>query len=85
MPHATEDEIGWRLVEELSVNAAELLLPLFETHSGRNGRLSIQTDPRLYRHAAASSSRRALQRPGAEHDREDPGHAAGIVAIEEAT
>src|SRR3989442_3006664 len=53
MPRATEDQIGWKLVEELSVRAAKLLEPAFAEHRGRNGRLSIQTDPRLYRDTAA--------------------------------
>src|SRR5256885_5562216 len=53
LPNATEDEIGWKLVEEMSVRAAKLLEPGFAEHHGRNGRLSIQTDPRLYREPAA--------------------------------
>jgi transaldolase len=53
MPHATEDEISWRVVEEISANAAKLLLPIFEREKGRNGRLSIQTDPRNYRNTEA--------------------------------
>ena len=48
-PTATEDEIGWAMVRRLSVDAAALLVPAFERYSGRNGRLSIQTDPRFYR------------------------------------
>lgn len=48
-PTATEDEIGWAMVKRLSIEAAELLLPAFEQYEGVNGRLSIQTDPRLYR------------------------------------
>ncbi len=48
-PTATEDAIGWMVVEELSVEAARLLEPVFREHRGRNGRLSIQTDPRLHR------------------------------------
>ena len=50
-PEATEDEIGWRLVEEISIKGAELLKPIFDKHNGKNGRLSIQTDPRFYRDA----------------------------------
>jgi transaldolase len=50
-PTATEDAIGWTLVRELSVRAAKLLEPAFARHRGRNGRLSIQTDPRLFRDA----------------------------------
>lgn len=52
-PTAREDEIGWAVVEELSVDAAKLLEPAFEAHHGRNGRLSVQTDPRLHRNARA--------------------------------
>jgi transaldolase len=48
-PTATDDEIGWAMVKRLSVEAAALLEPAFERYSGVNGRLSIQTDPRLYR------------------------------------
>ena len=50
-PTATEDEIGWQMVKELSINAAKILEPEFEKYNGRNGRLSIQTDPRNFRNA----------------------------------
>ena len=50
-PSATEDEISWFLIEEMSIKAAALLMPVFEKEKGKNGRLSIQTDPRLYRNA----------------------------------
>jgi transaldolase len=53
MPAATERQIAWRVVEEMSIKAAALLAPTFEREKGRNGRLSIQTDPELYRDAAA--------------------------------
>jgi len=52
-PTAGHDEIGWAVVGELSVEAAGLLEPAFEAHHGRNGRLSVQTDPRLHRDAKA--------------------------------
>ena len=52
-PAATDDQIGWAMVEELSINAAKILEPEFEKYNGRNGRLSIQTDPRLFRDAKA--------------------------------
>jgi transaldolase len=51
MSTATEDEIAWRLMEEISTKGAELLLPAFRATGGRNGRLSFQTDPRYYRDA----------------------------------
>ena len=52
-PAATEDQIAWAAVEWLSKEAAVLLEPAFAEHRGRNGRLSIQTDPRFYRDADA--------------------------------
>ncbi|AMM22274.1 transaldolase [Frondihabitans sp. PAMC 28766] len=48
-PTAGESELGWKAVEELSIGAAKLLEPAFEASGGRNGRLSMQTDPRLHR------------------------------------
>jgi transaldolase len=51
MPKATEDEIAWKVVEELSIEGARLLEPVFERENGRKGRLSIQTDPKYYRDA----------------------------------
>jgi transaldolase len=86
MPRATEEEISWRLVEEISAKRAELLRPVFDQHRGLNGRLSIQTDPHYYRdpdallkqtlrfHALAPNM---IVKIPATH--------AGIVAIEEAT
>jgi len=85
-PTATEEEIGWQLVREISVKAAALLKPIFDEDEGRNGRLSIQTDPRFYRDA------NAIVRQAQEFDRLAPNMIvkipvtqAGIPAIEEAT
>jgi transaldolase len=52
MPVATEDEITWKVVEEISVSAAKLLAPIHAGGDGRKGRLSIQTDPRYFRDPA---------------------------------
>ncbi len=51
MSLATEDEIAWKLVEEMSAKGAELLEPIFDREKGKKGRLSIQTDPKFYRNA----------------------------------
>ncbi|HXJ43948.1 MAG TPA: transaldolase family protein, partial [Bryobacteraceae bacterium] len=53
MPAASEREIAWALVEEISATRAEMLKQIFEEQKGRNGRLSIQTDPILYRNTEA--------------------------------
>src|SRR3954465_13141837 len=50
-PRATESEIGWLAVEELSVAAAARPGPAFRAGGGRGGRLSLQTDPRFWRDA----------------------------------
>lgn len=50
-PTATEDEIAWKLTEEMSIKGARLLLPIFERGNGKQGRLSIQTNPKFYRNA----------------------------------
>jgi len=48
-PAWTEVDLAWAIVEEMSVRGAKLLEPAFERHQGRQGRLSIQTDPTLFR------------------------------------
>lgn len=85
-PYATESQIGWLAVERLSVDAARLLEPAFQRTGGRDGRLSIQTDPRLHRNADALVEQ-------AVHFSElapniivkIPATKVGIAAIEEAT
>jgi transaldolase len=85
-PTATEEEIGWQLVREISVNAARLLKPVFDAQRGRNGRLSIQTDPRFYRDTQAIV-RQAQDFEGLAPNMivKIPVTRAGIPAIEEAT
>lgn len=86
LPNATEDQIGWQLVREISVKSAALLQPIFDLHKGRNGRLSIQTDPRLYRDARAivdQAEEFSLLAPNMIV--KIPVTSAGIPAIEDAT
>ena len=85
-PTATEDVIAWQLVREISVKAASLLKPIFDQQRGKNGRLSIQTDPRLFRDT------RSIVKQAIEFDALAPNMIvkipvtrAGIAAIEEAT
>src|ERR671929_1330722 len=77
-PTATEDEIAWLLIEEMAAKASQLLLG--------KGRLSIQTNPKLYRdadrlveqglHFASLSPNMQVKVPASR---------AGIAAIEELT
>jgi transaldolase len=48
-PDATEVDLAWAIVEEMSLRAAPLLLPAHEASGGRQGRLSMQTDPTFFR------------------------------------
>jgi transaldolase len=85
-PTATEDEIAWQLIEEMAVKAAALLLPVFEREGGRKGRLSIQTNPKLYRDAARITEqgiRFAKLAPNMQV--KAPVTRAGIDALEELT
>ncbi|MCV0402598.1 MAG: transaldolase [Chloroflexi bacterium] len=51
-PTWSERELAWGIVAEMSVRAAPLLMPAFEASGGRAGRLSVQTDPTLFRDPA---------------------------------
>ena len=51
-PAATEVDLAWAVVEEMSRDGAYLLEPAFERFDGRQGRLSIQTNPTLWRSPA---------------------------------
>jgi transaldolase len=86
LPAATEDQIAWQVVREISVDAASLLQPIFEEHKGKNGRLSIQTDPRLFRDTQAIVKQAAQFSALARNIIvKIPATRAGIPAIEEAT
>jgi transaldolase len=85
-PTATEVDLAWLVVEEMSIRGAQLLEPAFEAQAGRQGRLSMQTDPTFYR----SPDRMLAQ--GAHFDGlaqniivKFPATAAGIATMEEAT
>jgi len=86
MKEASEDEIGWRLVEEISAKGAELLKPIFRRYAGRNGRLSIQTDPRMFRNTAAMVEQAVhFSELAPNMIVKLPVTKAGVAAIEEAT
>jgi transaldolase len=85
-PTATESQIGWQVVEEVSIEAAKYLEPAFAEHDGRNGRLSMQTDPRLHRDAVALADQAEYFASLAPNIIvKIPATKVGIEAIEEAT
>jgi transaldolase len=85
-PTWTEDEVTWALIEEMAVRASTLLLDVFERSGERKGRLSIQTNPKLYRDAdalVAQAKHFAALAPNLQV--KIPATRAGIAAIEEVT
>jgi len=85
-PSASESDVAWTIVDEMSVRAAPLLLPAFEAFGGRQGRLSTQTDPTLHRDAAAMVAH-GLHFAGLAPNIivKFPATSAGIAAMEEAS
>jgi transaldolase len=80
-----ESELGWAAVKELSVEAARLLVDYFEATGGRDGRLSIQTDPRLHRDADALVAQAVeFSQLAPNIIVKIPATATGIAAMEEA-
>jgi transaldolase len=85
-PTWSETEVGWKLFEEMGTNGAGFLKQVYERYKGKKGRLSIQTDPALYRNSKAIVEQ-------AEHFHhlapnmqvKIPVTEAGIQAIEDAT
>lgn len=85
-PTWSESEIGWQAVKDMSVEAAALLKPAFDASNGRNGRLSVQTDPRLHRSAPALADQAAEFAGLADNIVvKIPATKIGLEAIEDAT
>jgi len=86
LPTATEDAIAWHLVREISIKGAALLRPIFDAQGGKNGRLSIQTDPRLFRDTQAIVDQAVeFSQLAPNMIVKIPVTSTGIPAIEEAT
>jgi transaldolase len=85
-PTWSEVDITWALIEEMGVRAAALLDPVFDRHGGTKGRLSLQTNPTLYRDAAGMLQQALhLGSLASNIQVKFPTTAAGLEAIEEAT
>ena len=86
MPCGSQEDIAWKIIEEMGVKAADLLMPVFIRENGRKGRLSIQTNPANYR-----CSEKMVEQAAHFHSLAPniqvklPATQAGITAIEEAT
>lgn len=81
-----EDQVTWKLIEEMAIKGASLLYPVFEREHGLKGRISIQTNPMFYRNADAITAQTlhfAELAPNMQV--KIPVTKAGIKAIEEAS
>jgi len=86
MPEAGEEDIAWKLNEEMAVKGAELLKPVFINHKGLKGRISIQTNARYHRNWKLMTDQAVHFNTLADNIQvKIPVTAAGVRAIEEAT
>jgi len=85
-PTWSEVEVTWKLIEEMAVRGAGLLKPAFDREKGKKGRLSIQTNPQLYRNARGIADHAIYFSTLAPNMQvKAPVTSAGVKAIEEAT
>jgi transaldolase len=85
-PTWTEVDIAWKLIEEMAVKGAALLMPVFDRENGLKGRLSMQTNPTFYRNAEKIVVQALHFNSLAPNIQvKAPVTRAGIIAIEEAT
>ncbi len=86
MPLATEDDIAWKLNEEMAIKGAALFDGIFKESKGMKGRLSIQTNAKYYRDAEAMW-KQAVHFNGLAPNMQVkmPVTEAGVKAVEEST
>ena len=86
LPEGTEDDVAWKLIEEMAVKGAEILRPIFDREKGLKGRLSIQTNAKLYRNAGAMAEQAEYFNTLAPNMQvKMPVTRAGVAAVEEST
>jgi transaldolase len=85
-PTWNEVDLAWAVVAEMSIRGARLLEPIFEREGGRKGRLSVQTDPTLFRDPTRMVEQAAgFDRLAPNIVVKFPATSAGIRAMEEAS
>lgn len=86
MIDAGEEEITWNLIERMTVKGASMLKPVFDREDRRKGRISIQTNPKMFR-SAGQMLDQALHFDSLAPNIQVkmPATEAGIAAMEEAT
>jgi len=85
-PSDTEDDIAWKLIHTLAIDAASRLLPVYHATRGAKGFLSAQVSPKYYRNQdlmVAQATQLASLAPNIAI--KAPATDVGIAAIEEMT
>ncbi len=85
-PADTEDDIAWKLIHTLALDAASRLLPVFQATKGVKGWLSVQVNPKYYPskdRMVAQATQLAALAPNIAI--KAPATAVGLDAIEEMT
>ncbi len=78
--------MAWKLIEEMAAHGAGMLRPAWERYEGRKGRLSIQTNPMLYRNwEAIVDQARHFDTLAPNMQVKMPVTQAGVRAVEEST
>jgi transaldolase len=86
MPNGSEEDVAWKLNEEMAQKGAELLKPVFDREKGLKGRISIQTNARFYKNAKLMADQAVHFHSLAPNIQvKIPATHEGIKAIEEAT
>ncbi len=86
LPEGTEDDVAWKLIEEMAMKGAELLRPIFDKENGKKGRLSIQTNAKFHRNAKAMADQAEYFNTLAPNMQvKMPVTKAGVDAVEEST
>ena len=86
MPTGSEEDVAWKLIEEMGARGAKMLEPVFHKYKGKKGRISIQTNARHYRNTEKMVEQAIhLNTLAPNMQIKMPASAAGIKAYEEVT
>lgn len=86
LPYGSEEDVAWKLIEEMGQRGAKMLEPISVKYKGKKGRISIQTNARNYRNTEKMLEQALHFNTLAPNMQvKMPASAAGIKAYEEAT
>lgn len=83
---SSEEEIAWKMIEKIGIDASNILKPVFEKSNAADGRVSLQINPVYYRdHEKMVLHGKKLASLTSNITIKAPCTAAGITALEEMT